>query len=242
MKNPKVKFFIIGAQKGGTTSVMHHLNFHPSLKVPRKEVHYFDQSLSDYDHEYYESLFSYDTSKFLVGDKTPSYSYIRGAIDAIYEYNPDAKLIMCLRDPIYRAFSEWNMHTKLGLLNQSFMESLTACENIKLEDITKPGYHALQRGLYFNQISYILTKFRREQLHITISEKMKCDTRYEIEKIFDFLGVNSKIKNIEYTQKIGRREYSKPMSDSEFKYLHDFYKKPNTDLFNFLGYKIEEWQ
>jgi hypothetical protein len=242
MKSKKVNFFIIGTQKGGTTSVMHHLNFHPSIKIPRKEVHYFDQSLSDYNHEYYESLFPYDASKFLIGDKTPSYSYIRGAIDAIYEYNPDAKLIMCLRNPIYRAFSEWNMHTEIGLLTQPFMESLKSCEHISLEEITKPGYHALQRGLYFDQISYILTKFKRDQLHLVISEEMKRDTQSEIKKIFDFLGVSSKIENMQYTQKIGLREYPKPISSSEFKYLYEFYKKPNADLFNFLGYEIKEWK
>jgi hypothetical protein len=51
-----------------------------------------------------------------------------------------------------------------------------------------------------------------------------------------------KIENMQYTQKIGLREYPKPISSSEFKYLYEFYKKPNADLFNFLGYEIKEWK
>lgn len=232
MRIPKVNFFIIGAQKAGTTSIQYHLDQHPKISIPTNELHYFDQDLSKYD---------YDSTKSLIGVKTPSYSYIQKAIDEIYKYNPDAKLILSLRDPIYRAFSEWNMYKQVGLTNDSFFKTLEECKSLKLEQINKVGYHALQRGLYFDQISYILTKFRRDQLHIVISEKMKNNSAFEIENILSFLGVEP-CDSINYSTTIHKRSYKLNMTSDEYSYLEDFYKEHNEKLFNFLGYQIDEWK
>ena len=44
-----------------------------------------------------------------------SYMYFHFAIDNIYEYNPDMKLIMFLREPISRAYSQYSMDRGNGV-------------------------------------------------------------------------------------------------------------------------------
>lgn len=241
MKTPKVSFFVIGAQKGGTTSLLQYLNQHPKIKMPLDETHYFDKNLSNYDYNFYESKFPYNADKFLIGVKTPSYMYIRNSMDEIYKYNPNAKLIITLRNPIERAFSQWNMYRRLNITKDSFLDSIKNTENTTLEEIKENGPYFLQRGLYYEHISYILTKFPKEQVLILISEKMKENPKLETEKVFNFLNLETPT-NINYSFVAHKGLYESRMTEDEIMYLKSFYKEPNTKLFNFLGNVIEEWK
>ena len=108
----KPNFICIGAQKGGTTSLIKYLNYHPKIYMKQGECHFFDRSLSDgpltkQDIKKYENSFT--TKKRIIGEKTPSYSYLKYAIDRIYNYDKNIKLIFLLREPISRAYSQYNM-------------------------------------------------------------------------------------------------------------------------------------
>ena len=109
----KPNYICIGVQKGGTSSLINYLNLHPEIYMERREKHFFDRKLSDgelsdKDIKKYEE--SFKTTKPIVGEKTPSYCYLRYAIDRIYNYDKNMKLIIILREPISRAFSEYNMY------------------------------------------------------------------------------------------------------------------------------------
>ena len=71
-------FFIIGAQKSGTTTVAEYLNQHPQLfRSTKKEVHLFDRiNFSDSDISEYEQFFPdlfCDADQALYFEATPSY-------------------------------------------------------------------------------------------------------------------------------------------------------------------------
>ena len=108
----KPNYICIGVQKGGTCSLINYLNIHPEINMTREDKHFFDRKLSDgelsdNDIKKYEE--SFKTNKPIVGEKTPSYCYLRYAIDRIYDYDKNMKLIILLREPISRAFSQYNM-------------------------------------------------------------------------------------------------------------------------------------
>lgn len=69
----------------------------------------------------YPKLSIFDTlpksSYFL--DASPSYLSQNDAADRIYKYNPDAKFIVMMRNPVDRAFSAWNMYRQMNLLNDN---------------------------------------------------------------------------------------------------------------------------
>lgn len=108
MKKPN--FFILGAPKCGTTSLAAWLSGHPKIFVcPIKEPHYFNfdyglrrtKTLNDY-----ERLFkTADNQHLAVGEASVRYLYSRCAVPNILQYNPDAKFIVLIRDPVEMAYS-----------------------------------------------------------------------------------------------------------------------------------------
>lgn len=109
----KPNFICVGVQKAVTTSLIEYLNSHPSIHMEKKEKHFFDRKLSighltEKDYKNYEN--SFNTNKSIIGEKTPSYNYLRYCIDRIYNYDKNIKLIILLREPIKRHFHNiiWN--------------------------------------------------------------------------------------------------------------------------------------
>src|SRR5258708_21787754 len=110
----KVGFIVAGAQKAGTSALDAYLREHPELCLPRqKEVHFFDTNrffaVEPVDYTRYHSYFNPRPSHRLLGEVTPAYLYWPTAAERIARYNPAMKLIMVLRNPVTRAFSQCNM-------------------------------------------------------------------------------------------------------------------------------------
>lgn len=218
----KPNFIIVGAQKGGTSSAKYHFNGHPEIFMPKQEVHFFDTGYNK-GTEWYESLFEDNKA---IGEKTPSYMYLEKAIDRIYDYDKNIKLVCFLRDPVKRAISHWNHYKQEGATTLNFEEFIekTSC---------------LRRGYYIDQINYILKKFKRENLYIAISEHVHEDPKTEYNKIFRFLGV--KEMEISFNENIHKREYKEKPDEKTVERLKEIYKPFNEKLFDFLGYQIKQW-
>ena len=100
----KPNFFILGAPKCGTTSFASWLEEHPRIYMsPTKEPHYFNTDHKRYLNslEGYERLFAGATENHLaVGEASVWYLYSAVAVPNILAYNPAAKFIVILRNPI----------------------------------------------------------------------------------------------------------------------------------------------
>eukprot|EP00041_Stephanoeca_diplocostata_P018313 m.382686 g.382686 ORF g.382686 m.382686 type:complete len:546 (+) comp20975_c0_seq3:164-1801(+) len=124
-------FVIIGAQKSGSTALLGYMLLHPAFGAPlKKELHFFDKAIgserlsksrsarSDVD-IMFSALGKYlgrfprtavgSTHRFLTGEATPAYVLNRKAPALMKKLIPDAKLLLVLRDPVDRAYSEWQM-------------------------------------------------------------------------------------------------------------------------------------
>jgi hypothetical protein len=234
----KPNYLCIGVQKGGTTSLIKYFNSHPEIYCREKEAHFFDKPQIK-DCKDYNKLFS--TNKKMVGEKTPSYCYLRYAIDKIHKYNPNMKLILILREPISRAYSQYNMELQnmKDLSKIDIYKEILREKNIKLSDIKKNGKYYVIRGFYDEQISYILSKFQKENLYIGIAEDIKNNINEEYNKIFKFLGVNSlEIKN---NLDVHVRNYNNPIPKKLEKILYGIYKPHLEKLYKMIGRRIEKW-
>tara|TARA_B100000886_G_scaffold181021_1_gene124144 strand:- start:5394 stop:5780 length:387 start_codon:yes stop_codon:yes gene_type:complete len=120
IKRPIIDFIIIGAQKSGTTSIYNNLIDHPKISLQSElnpelsEIHFFDKNWKK-GINWYKSKLNYD--KEIVGEKTPSLLYLSHTFPLIQQVNPHVKLIVILRNPIDRAFSNYKMHKKISVLN-----------------------------------------------------------------------------------------------------------------------------
>lgn len=245
----KPTFLCIGVQKAGTTSLTNYLLQHPEIFMKGNEIHFFDKpkqyNLTQKDFEQYEAQFN--THKSIVGEKTPSYNYLHFAMDRIYNYNPNIKLILILREPISRAYSQYNMNavkSKQSLCtvtDEQIMKDFEEDENIGLSELTQNGNYYVVRGKYDEIISYIFSKFPKQNVYIGIAEEIRADKFKYYNEIFKFLGAKE-LQNINTNRDAHINKYTKPIPSSLEKKLYEIYKPHNERLYEILGRKIDLWE
>lgn len=127
----KPDFFIVGAPKAGTTSIYSYLVQHPEIFMPaRKEPYFFGQwrRNSEEDLRDYLRLFRGVPESKVAGEASTTYLYLQSAAEEIKAFRPDAKIIIMLRNPVDRAYSQYWHHVRLGWVEASFEEELEAEE------------------------------------------------------------------------------------------------------------------
>ena len=180
----KPNLFIVGAARCGTTSLWQYLKIHPAVYIPEdellKEPTFFSREggpkleLSDY-----LSIFkSAAENHKWIGEASVAYLTDPGTAQRICEFNPDAKIIIMLRNPALRAFSLYNWMTQEGYeYASSFQEALKLEEtrvNQKKSDWYKPnyywGYLYFNSGLYHDQVKRYLDLFKENALLIKFED------------------------------------------------------------------------
>src|SRR5919108_6309578 len=113
-------FFIVGTQKAATTSLYFYLKEIPGVYMSQvKEPFYFaphavQSNTSDLirDKREYLRLFENASGYVAVGEASPIYLWDPDAPKLIHQTVPHARIIMILRDPIERAYSNYLMKMK----------------------------------------------------------------------------------------------------------------------------------
>lgn len=170
-------FLVIGAQRTATSWLYACLKEHPQVYLPHvKEIHYFDLYYEK-GIEAYKRYYRFWAGEKAVGDITPCYLYKKGVAERIAEELPEARLIVTLRNPAERAFSQYKMYRRNGLIRTDFETTLAE----------EPEY--IGRGYYYAQLQPYLKLFPREKILILIYEELKKDPRGHLKKVFSFLNV-----------------------------------------------------
>ena len=189
----KVNTFIVGAPKTGTTSLYYYLNQHTnvcmsSIKEPNffsaKEVNslFYKSQIVNEINEYHK-LFS-QNKKQIIGEASVSYLFFDEVPNRIYKYNPKAKIIILLRNPIERALSHYLMDFRLGFCSENF-------EDIIAQPEIFPQYYQqyLELGNYFLQLKRYINVFNENQLSIVFYDDLKSDSQKVMKHIFSFLEI-----------------------------------------------------
>lgn len=260
----KPNFLVIGTQKGGTESIKRHLSKHPDIFVNQKELHYFseDNSYKNGNKEYEKKLNAglkdyinwmknsknINKKPKIIGEKTPEYMYNKIALERIYKYNPKMKLIVILREPISRAYSQWNMYQSKSnhkYKNIKFKDMVSKyMKHINLDFTNPDRFDLIKRGIYVVQLANIYEIFPKKNVLVLISEHYKDKPFQELNKICKFIGASpfKNIKNANYKNNVHKKTYKIPISKSEFTKLYLFYREYNEVLYKILGKPIKEWE
>jgi len=240
----KVNFLIAGTQKGGTTALYEYLKMHSEIIMPElKELHFFDKDIyftDKEDYEQYHKYYDFQNTK-LKGEATPIYMYWETAPERIYKYNPDMKLILLLRNPISRAYSQWNMEIQKNNEYLSFSEAIRS-EKRRLN--TKNEMHIrhfsyLDRGLYSKQINRIKKYFPSTNVLILKSENLLIDHYSTLNKITDFLNISRFISLEKHV--IHTRKYPSILSESDYNFLYNFFFLEIKKLEEMLQWDCSTW-
>jgi len=225
------QFLIAGFPKCGTTTIQHTLKHHPNIFMPNREVHFFDRNWKE-GIGWYHDLFKNFTGDGVIGERTPAYSWSWYIHHLIKKNLPQVKIIIALRNPINRSFSEWNMGRRKNLHTMSFEHK--ANKELNQKRIDHCG--TLYKGKYIDHINHLLKFFPREQLHFVITER--------IDKSFDELQEFIGVPIMDLPTKryfVGEYNHQKVISKSMRKKLKRYFRQSNKKLFEFLGEEIPEW-
>src|SRR5437870_7928737 len=108
-----VNFVVAGVQKAGTTALHDFLAQHPHIALLRDQaLHFFDKEehfSGEPDYQILHGNFGPGWRWRVAGEVTADYLYYPRALERVAAYNPKMKIIISLRNPTERAFSQWNM-------------------------------------------------------------------------------------------------------------------------------------
>ncbi len=194
----KLTFIISGVQKGGTTALYYFLREHPRLFLPEtKELHFFDNERVDWSAPDYDGLyhahFAEAPAGAVCGEATPIYAFWPPAMQRMCAYNPRMKIILSLRDPVARAYSQWRMETVRGFETLPFSEAirggrLRLTQAAPLANIGRV-YSYVERSLYAAQLARVFEKFPRRQVLLLSHDELRRDHTAVLDKICDFLEI-----------------------------------------------------
>lgn len=211
-------FLLVGAMKAGTTSIANALAVHPDIFIsPVKEPNYFctdlvfdEEDLQEnieidtcgdtdgklrvhaglYRHKSdYLSLFQDWNHQKIGTECSTSYLYSTVAAENISQVSPHAKILIVLRNPVERAFSEFLMNCSIGVAMPPFSKYLDL-ERAERERGQISRHHKyVTAGLYFKQIKKYLEHFPARQVLIMLYDDLERDFNGFMTRVFNFLDV-----------------------------------------------------
>ena len=203
MKKPN--FIIAGFPKCGTTSLHHYLSEHPEIFMPeQKELHFFtfkilsklkngpkDELVKETQinsSEKYLSYFQNVKKEIAIGDASPSYINYPSEFLKIKKYLNDPKVIIILRDPINRAYSNY-LHLKREHRETMSFQDAIGAEEERIKNKYSDFWYYKFNSTYYQKIVKAKTTFSNV-LILTIEELDK-DPIITMKKVYKFLGVNN---------------------------------------------------
>ena len=182
--------------------------------------------------------------KFLSFDVTTRYMEDRSNAENIKKIKPEMKIITILRNPVDRAYSQFNLSSK-EIDQPSDFETYISKEIIELNkklktneklEFTKQEQHYVQKGIYSIQLKPWFEIFPRENILILSTEDLEKNNASVYSEIFNFLDIPD--CEIDAKRRIGKGEYL-PMKNTTRQILSDFYKEHNEELFKLIGKRFE---
>jgi hypothetical protein len=238
-------FLIVGAQRSGTTSLYRYLAEHPAVAPPvRKEIQYFTLHYRR-GARWYRTHFPMAGRQRMTFEATPYYLFHPAAPPRAADTVPHAKVVALLRDPVSRAFSQWQHNATRGLEHLGFEAALDAetdrlageQERLAVDADYWSDAHRLwsytARGEYATQIERWLSHYPREQLLVLRSEDLYDRPGETYARTLEFLGLTPVALDVypRYT----RRTSSAQMSERARRRLAAHFGPHNERLATVLG-------
>lgn len=170
-------FLYIGTSKAGSTWLFNVLARHPDVFLAsNKGLYYFDAHFDRGEDWYLDQFRGSDGSRSR-GEVSHSYLSSPEAPARIAALVPDVRLLVCLREPVDRAFSDYLDLVKNQQYEGSFEGALEAYPRL------------LDRGRYATHLRRYLEVFSREQILVQLFDDLKRDPQAYADEVYDFLGV-----------------------------------------------------
>lgn len=228
-------FLVVGAAKSGTTSLYFYLDKHPDIYIPSvKECRFFSQMSANFKGpgdeilnkniikslDEYRLLFSSVKNEKAIGDVSPDYLYFyEKSIEKIKQILGDVRIIIILRNPVERAYSQY-----LHLLRDE-RETLSFEDALSNEEIRKKAnwewfWSYKDVGFYYKQVKAYIENF--SQVKIYLCDDLKKDALLLIRDIYRFLEVDDSFVPDDLNKRYNISGVPKS------RWLYEFLNRPNS--------------
>ncbi len=243
-KVERVDFIVAGVQKAGTTALHDFLAQHSHVALLRDQaLHFFDKKEnfppgSHPDYRILHGNFRTGWRWKIAGEVTADYLYYPRALERIALYNPQMKLIISLRDPTERAFSQWNMRRAKGQEPLEFVEAIKRDQETGIWHGPR-GNAYVARSLYSEQLERVFELFPRDQVLVIKYEDLRKDPFRVVATMFDFLGIaRTKVKNKH--RNVG--SYSRKITTDERDRVSAIFDQDISKIESLLGWNCSDWR
>ncbi|HEX6257197.1 MAG TPA: sulfotransferase [Euzebyales bacterium] len=195
-------FVVIGAPKAGTTALYWYLAEHPQVHMSAlKETNFFAYGVDDAGrlrygdpqlHRFpvrsldaYERLFADADGATAVGEISPIYLECPQAAGRMAGLLPDAQIVCVLRNPVDRAYSDYQMYLRTRGRRLDPERDLTVDAPWAQADS-----HWVRVGRYHQHLTRYYAAYRPEQIHVQLFDELRSDTTAAVQAIYRALGVD----------------------------------------------------
>jgi hypothetical protein len=205
----------VGSQRCGTTWIDNALRCTGRVLLPKnKQTYFFDRNYKLGIAWYEQQFEALDKVEYeLVGEVATGYC-LNGAVDLLYENYPDAKIILAVREPVSRAYSNY-VKRKVNYHDKTFEEALNSDVDL------------VERGLYGDMLRRILRYYSSEKVKVVFFDDLENNARKYLREITDFLNLDCDVDE---------KLFSQNVNSSLLSGLSEFAKKIKL---NFLIYIIK---
>jgi O-antigen/teichoic acid export membrane protein len=197
-------FFVVGAPRCGTTSFWKYLSSHPQVYMSyQKEPLFFGSDLTKVPGEFlvlekdaYFELFRRGKGKAVRGEASVMYMFSKNAAREIYQCNPKARILICLRNPVDLVYSYYGQLRWGGYEDIRSFDGALEAETDRRMGRRVPKSALVPEALYYSEIGMLgaqveryLKVFPREQLHFVMFDDLMKDTAKSYLGLLDFLGI-----------------------------------------------------
>ena len=202
MREPDL--FIVGAPRSGTTAMRTYLGEHPEIfMVGDVEPNFFGTDLDAprfiRDEQQYLSLFTGAKNEKRVGEKSVRYLYSRRAAAEIKAYQPSARIIIMLRNPVDMLYSLHTLHLNEGFEDIVDFEAALEAENDRKRGQGLPSgvspaecwfLYYMETARYTEQVQRYVDAFGWDNIHIIVFDDIVGDVARVYRETLRFLGVD----------------------------------------------------
>ena len=262
------RVFIVGARKGGTTSLYQYLSKHPDFQGVRLqkgpsagETFYFSLHYNKYPWQNYALQFPKDK---MSGDSSVANLVNCQVPERLYRSCGKAvKVIILLRDPLKRYESNFRMRVRLKtrqmnsdskistLVNAEFdhLHEMLKRRNINMNDLTAdinalsclygPAKNCIYEGMYYIHLHNWLCNFPAENILILSTEEFQSNVKRIFSQVLDFVGLKPLDDEILDTITQVKYNYGGKVEDElDYRLLNSLDKKNLQTIYKPLNEKL----
>lgn len=202
MSNVKPGFFIIGAPKCGTTALSEYLSTHPNVFFcPIKEPLYFasdfKKRIVSTEKVYMRQFQNADSDLHkAIGEGSSIYMFSKVAVSNILKFQPEAKFIVMVRNPVDLVVSFHSQLLRTG--NEKIASFLDAWDaedkrkagkNIPFSCMNSQYLHYSEWGKIGTQLKRVIEDVPQEQIKVIIFDDFIQNTRDVYLDVLEFLSI-----------------------------------------------------